>query len=389
MKILFVNRHVATVGGVERYIRSLAEELSSRGDITAIMHADEHVDSPFGQCFRVPDIWDDELEFTGRAAGAVDRVIDSFDPDRIFIHNLDNGRAIGHLAEKRSTVMFVHGYKAVDPDGKMLLRDPLEADTGPLSPVCFLRAYTRKSMPRNPCKGIRAYIRAKRTLEAVRSLDRVIVASEHMKKIMSSNGIDPSRISVLPYFTGRPQGPDTDPGPGHVLFAGRLAEGKGLGVLMDALGDVEGPWFLDVAGDGPLKGDYQRKAEQAGLSPRTAFHGWLSAEQMDVLYRGCAFLVMPSVWPEPFGISGIEAAVRGRPAVAFDVGGISDWLDHGETGYLVKPYDRREMARRISQLLLEPEKTREMGRRARERALDRYSMERHLSVLMELLERAK
>jgi glycosyltransferase involved in cell wall biosynthesis len=42
--------------------------------------------------------------------------------------------------------------------------------------------------------------------------------------------------------------------------------------------------------------------------------------------------VLPSVWPEPFGLAGIEAACAGLPGVAFAVGGVPDWLIPGTTG---------------------------------------------------------
>jgi len=50
-----------------------------------------------------------------------------------------------------------------------------------------------------------------------------------------------------------------------------------------------------------------------------------------------AVLAVPSVWPEPFGLVGLEAAARGVPAVAFDTGGIRQWLHHDVSGLLVPP----------------------------------------------------
>ena len=50
-----------------------------------------------------------------------------------------------------------------------------------------------------------------------------------------------------------------------------------------------------------------------------------------------AVLAVPSVWPEPFGLVGLEAAARGVPAVAFDTGGIRQWLHHQISGLLVPP----------------------------------------------------
>ena len=54
----------------------------------------------------------------------------------------------------------------------------------------------------------------------------------------------------------------------------------------------------------------------------------------DLLSRS-AVLAIPSLWPEPFGLVGLEAAAFGVPAVGFDVGGISTWLSNDVNGRLV------------------------------------------------------
>jgi glycosyltransferase involved in cell wall biosynthesis len=50
--------------------------------------------------------------------------------------------------------------------------------------------------------------------------------------------------------------------------------------------------------------------------------------------RAADLLAVPSVWPEPFGLVGIEAGCVGLPAVAYDVGGIGEWLVPGRSGEL-------------------------------------------------------
>ena len=64
------------------------------------------------------------------------------------------------------------------------------------------------------------------------------------------------------------------------------------------------------------------------------FVGWVNAQQADVLLTDCDVLVLPSLWPEPFGLVGSEAARHGVPVVAFAVGGITEWLTDGVNGYL-------------------------------------------------------
>src|SRR5206468_9555238 len=64
-------------------------------------------------------------------------------------------------------------------------------------------------------------------------------------------------------------------------------------------------------------------------------------------FRECSLVVMSSVWPEPFGMAGIEAMRYGLPVVAFDAGGIREWLLDGHNGYLVPWMDRATYAARV------------------------------------------
>jgi glycosyltransferase involved in cell wall biosynthesis len=60
----------------------------------------------------------------------------------------------------------------------------------------------------------------------------------------------------------------------------------------------------------------------------------LASDALDADMRQSDLLAIPSLWPEPFGLVGIEAACRGLPSVTFDLGGISEWLRRGYTGEL-------------------------------------------------------
>ena len=76
----------------------------------------------------------------------------------------------------------------------------------------------------------------------------------------------------------------------------------------------------------------QEAAARAGL-PAT-FAGWVGPARRAELMRQADLLAVPSVWPEPFGLVGVEAGCVGLPSAAFDVGGVRDWLQPGESGEL-------------------------------------------------------
>ncbi|MEA3490203.1 MAG: glycosyltransferase family 4 protein [Candidatus Omnitrophota bacterium] len=388
MNILFANKYSVKTGGVEYYINALAVRLQDEGHKIGIVHWDEVREGAragFSEHYRITALWNNELIMTGKTRDRLNAVLREFSPDIAYLHNVENAKVIDYFATQVPTVRYIHGYKTVDPDGKMLLCNPVEANSYPLSPACFVRAYTRGVMPRNPVKGIKAYLRAKSVLEATKRLEKIIVATGHMKETLINNGIEPGRISVLPYFVDyRQQQAGETPDRRRILFTGRIAEGKGLVLLFDVLKLVEKDYILDVVGTGPMEKISWEKAKSLGIAGQVRFHGWVGHEHLPEYYRRASFLVVPSVWPEPFGICGIEAAFFGRSAVAFNVGGISDWLIDGETGFLIEPYNKEKMADRIDCFLGDPEKAIEFGRKARKLAEKKYAPDLHIEKLLKI-----
>ncbi|MCC5023663.1 MAG: glycosyltransferase family 4 protein [Candidatus Synoicihabitans palmerolidicus] len=75
-----------------------------------------------------------------------------------------------------------------------------------------------------------------------------------------------------------------------------------------------------------------KEIEKRGDAVRVDFPGWLNPGEVSHLIRKSDGLVVPSLWAEPFGL--IEAGPQGCPVVAFDRGGISEWLKDGYNGCL-------------------------------------------------------
>jgi glycosyltransferase involved in cell wall biosynthesis len=96
--------------------------------------------------------------------------------------------------------------------------------------------------------------------------------------------------------------------------------------------------------------------------------GWLSQEALPQLYEKADICVFPSVWPEPFGRVAVEAMAAGKPVIASRVGGLKDIVVDGKTGFLVKPGDADELAKKINILLDNPKLRDSMGKNGRERA---------------------
>ncbi|WP_091736607.1 glycosyltransferase family 4 protein [Marininema mesophilum] len=229
-----------------------------------------------------------------------------------------------------------------------------------------IRLYPQQS------KGV--YIR---TEEALRKNDHVITVSEQLKrdtqKIVAGveattiyNGFDPHRFSPMSQKAARKKlGISADMK--SILYVGNLYKVKGLHVLIDAfarLAAQDDQVNLYLVGSGPLQGELQSQAREAGISNQIHFIGRRSHEEIPMWINSCDVVALTSL-SEGLPSIIMEAMGCGKPVVATDVGGISEVLQHRRTGFLVKPERPEEMAQCLSILLAENEGLAyDMGERA-------------------------
>jgi glycosyltransferase involved in cell wall biosynthesis len=102
------------------------------------------------------------------------------------------------------------------------------------------------------------------------------------------------------------------------------------------------------------------------------------------LFRTSDVFVLPSR-SETFGIAAVEASAAGVPVIASAVGGLSDIVVDGETGYTVKPNDTGELLERLRRLVGDPPLRQRFGAAARERAVERYDALRNAARLLDLV----
>ena len=133
----------------------------------------------------------------------------------------------------------------------------------------------------------------------------------------------------------------------------------------------------------------RRLARRLGIEERVHFRGWLAGEELARELAEASVVAVPSVWPEPFGLGGLEAFAAGRPVVASATGGIGDWLQDGVNGLAVAPGDVGDLARALDELLGDPDRQGQMGAAGREMAARRFSAERHVAALLDAYEAAR
>lgn len=228
-------------------------------------------------------------------------------------------------------------------------------------------------------------------LESHRGITVHVVASHYMKERLVQHGFDPHQVRVVGCFTEMllpvPQLTENDHTP-SIAFVGRIDRYKGVDYLMRALAQLLTPFRCSVIGDGPYLPYCKALSRSLGIRGLVDFTGWLSRDKLAAPLTKSTVIVVPSIWPEPFGLVGLEAMTCSKPVVAFDVGGISEWLRDGTNGYLVPVKSVAVLAQRIDSLLRDKRKAAGMGAEGLRMVKTFFSKESHFEHLFSAFELA-
>jgi len=177
----------------------------------------------------------------------------------------------------------------------------------------------------------------------------------------------------------------------YLLYCGRLASNKGLGMLIDSLPAVlkcfEGDMVL-IGKDWGIKAQLEQQVRSLGIEKRVRFIDFIPDRE---LYKsalaGCEMLVLPSQW-EAFGIVLLEAGMCRRPVVATAVGGVPEVVDHGKTGLLVPYGSPGALSGSINELLKDDSIRKKMGEGARMAVLAKHTWPRVVDRILEAYQEA-
>jgi glycosyltransferase involved in cell wall biosynthesis len=128
----------------------------------------------------------------------------------------------------------------------------------------------------------------------------------------------------------------------------------------------------------------QKVREWANRLESVELVGDITYKNLPVFLQKMDIGVVPSSYPEPFGIVNIEIMACGLPVIATKVGGIPEVVVDGETGLLIEPNNPQELALAIEKLLDNPELRIKMGKAGRKRVEEKFSWEKHIERLVEI-----
>ncbi len=233
----------------------------------------------------------------------------------------------------------------------------------------------------------------------------VITNSQYIRKhIIDNYGVTPDRIEVAP----RGVEPDVwNPalctendrtalraelevadGAPLLLMVGRITRWKGHDLILDALGTIKDlPWVMAFAGSIDKNSDYGQsllaQAERLGIAGRIRWLG--SRSDIPRLLAASTLALSGSTRPEAFGRVAVEAMAMGVPVIATGIGGSTETILDGQTGWLVPPlsedgdfaaFEPQAMGAKLREALQNPKQLASMGHAARAHVLATYTVDR-------------
>lgn len=210
---------------------------------------------------------------------------------------------------------------------------------------------------------------------ALKDVDRIFAVSFALRAAVEANGI--SNIEVIHNGIDAGEWSVIELKENNILFAGRVDEAKGAGVLIKAFDIINSEIpnaKLMIVGDGNF---------DAGSNQNIKVLPWQSREAMKKFFFETSVVATPSLYLDPFPTVNLEAMAAGKPVIGTCFGGTCEAVADNETGYIVNPYNKKELAAKIIDLLKNTEKSRLFGVNGRVRVEKFFSLENQLQKTLE------
>ena len=353
MRILIAHEAPAGAGGVESYLAAIMPALLERGHQLAFV-------CDTSRAHEGPTRLDGlSPAFSAADEGlsqAVERVR-SWAPDVCFSHNMGRLDLEERVMSFAPVVKMMHGYFGTCVSSQKAHAFPrMQACSRTFGLPCLALYMPRRCGQLRPALMVHQFRWTSRQLGLFDRYAHVVVASRHMAREYGRHGVNAEHLTVAPLFATEASAalPRVAPQEPTVLFLGRMTRLKGGDVLIHAADHASRllgkPVRLLFAGNGPSEEPWRELARR--LKVEATFCGWLTGAARTAALRRASLIAVPSLWPEPFGLVGLEAAVHGVPAIAFDTGGIGEWLHDDVNGRLVsEPGNPEALGRALAQVL--------------------------------------
>jgi len=331
------------------------------------------------------------LIYSVPARRALGRVLDDFQPDVVHVNSVHHhlSPSIFDAIHRRGCpiVMTLHDYKVVcayyylrRPDGTICFKCANRRFHN-----CTRYRCTKGSLSQSLVNTLEMYIHHN-LMGAYDDVDLFLSPSGFLRDKVREMGFD-KEILHLPHGIDLSQYPVEPWGPGRrVVCFGRLSPEKGLMTLLEAARGLD--LEIRLVGEGPLRDQLARQISRQGLT-NVVLTGFKSGPDLADEIRGALATVIPSEWHENSPRAIVESFASGRAVIASRMGGMTELIREGETGWLFPAGDAGALRERLQRIEQHPGQMEAMGAAARSHAEAAHGLEHHYQGLLAAYERAR
>lgn len=366
MKIVLVNKFYYPKDGVTNYLLEIEAKLKEFGHEVRIFAMDnpKNLETPDKKYFVSYISFDGKGLFNAwralmrifyslEAKRKFQALIKDFKPDLVHIHNLYHQISPSILSvtkkNKIPVVMHLHDYKLVCPNYKLFIRGNIcHQCQGGRYYHCFANKCLKNSKIKSLGGALEMYFHHLIWPIYRTGVNLFIAPSIFMKQTCLDFGWPENKIKYLNNFYTGEISPANQETSDYLLYFGRLAEEKGVALLLNALNKQTEK--LLIAGEGPATDKLKGLATKLGLNERVKFLGFKTGSELQALIAKAKAVIIPSIWLENMPLNMLEAMAAGKIVIAARIGGLPEIIEDGQNGLLFRPGDIDDLNKKIKEL---------------------------------------
>lgn len=170
-----------------------------------------------------------------------------------------------------------------------------------------------------------------------------------------------------------------------LLYVGQLHEYKGVHTILAALHILQNNDLqLSIVGDGPQQ--YKDQLHREAKKLNVEFLGKIPHDKIAEVYRSHDIFIFPSIWPEPYGLTHIEAMASGTIVISTNDGGHGEFLEHHVNSYVFEKDNPQDLANKILEVRDNPQQTANIIENARKTVESKLTINAYVTQLEAFLE---
>src|SRR3989338_2933202 len=305
MRILLVSDFREIVGGAEILLYDEKKMLEKKGHVVETYFSDEKKRHRiFGSIFSLKN-------FVGTY-----KKINRFRPDVIHIHkynlSLSASPLIAGKLKRKKTVVTFHDFGMLCANGWCVDSKGMQCE----NPAGIKWVFRKSLSKKKQVNRIYDYIKNKIHLSVMGLFLYLAIGPSEIMSLYLKQIFPKKDVRTVPLFISMPKKKERKRREKMILFVGRLEEEKGIRCAIEVLECLPKEMSMVIIGSGSEEALVRSMIKSRGMQKRVTFIPHLPHEKLAGFYKKASALVMPSLWLEQFGLTGIEALSHRTPVLA-------------------------------------------------------------------------